>query len=170
MYKVLQNVFFATALLAALGFANTAAADGKIAVIRAAELVQGSPQFKAGQTQMKTEFEKRKSALEAEAKKLQDDVQKFKRESDVMSADARSKAEKDLNTRRIDFEYKQKQFQEDFQKRDRELGETMMTKIREVVYKVAQEKGVEVVIQDPVYAAPGIDITDEVLKRLQASK
>jgi outer membrane protein len=46
----------------------------------------------------------------------------------------------------------------------------MMTKIREVVYKVAQEKGVEVVIQDPVYAAPGIDITDEVLKRLQASK
>lgn len=146
------------------------AADTKIATIRAAELVQSSPQFKSGQTQMKAEFDKRKSELETEAKKLGEDLQKFKREQDVMSGDARARAEKDLNTRKIDFDYKQRQFGEDFQKRDRELTESMMAKIKEVVVAVAKEKGVEIVIQDPVYVAPGIDITDDVLKRLQGSK
>jgi outer membrane protein len=150
--------------------AGAAHAEAKIATIRAAELVQNSPQFKSGQTQMKSEFDKRKSDLEAEAKKLGEDLQKFKREQDVMSAEARAKTEKDLNTRKIDFDYKQRQFGEDFQKRDRELTESMMAKIKEVVIAVAKEKGVDVVLQDPVYVTPGIDITDDVLKKLQAAK
>ncbi len=148
--------------------AEAAQAQTKVGTIRAAELVQSSPQFRSGQTQMKSEFDKRKSDLEAEAKKLGEDLQKFKREQDVMSADARSKLEKELNTRKIDFDYKQRQFGEDFQKRDRELTESMMAKIKEVVVAVAKEKGLDVVVQDPVYVGPGIDITDDVLKKLQA--
>jgi outer membrane protein len=164
--KLIASVLAAGLMLAA-GSA-VAQSTGKIATIRAAELVQSSPQFKAGQVQMKSEFDKRKSDLEAEAKKLGDDLQKFKREQDVMSADARSKTEKDLNTRKIDFDYKQRQFGEDFQKRDKELTESMMGKIKAVIEAVAKEKGVDVVVQDPVYATASTDITDEVLKRLQA--
>ncbi len=157
-------------LLAAglMAVAATAQAEGKIGTIRAADIVQGSPQFKAGQTQMKSEFDKRKTDLEAEAKKLGEDLQKFKNEQDVLSSDARAKTEKDLTTRKLDFDYKQRKFGEDFQKRDRELTESMMGKIKEVVFAVAKEKGVDVVLQDPVYATPTIDITDDVLKRLQA--
>lgn len=156
--------------LLALGLAQVAQAQTTgIATIRAAELVQSSPQYKAGQTQMKAEFERRKTDLEAEYKKLADDMQKFKREGDVMAPDARSKMEKDLNTRRIDFDYKQRQFTDDLQKRERELGEGMMVKIRDIIAKVAAERGAEVVIQDPVWAAPSTDITAEVLKRLQAA-
>lgn len=161
--KLIASVLAAGLLLAA----GSAQAQGKVATIRAAELVQNSPQFKQGQVQMKSEFDKRKSDLEAEAKKLGEDLQKFNREKDVMSADARSKSEKDLNTRKIDFDYKQRQFGEDFQKRDKELTEGMMGKIKAVIEAVAKEKSVDVVIQDPVYAAPAIDITDDVLKRLQ---
>jgi len=164
--KLIASVLAAGLLLAA---ASAQAQSGKVATIRAAELVQNSPQFKSGQVQMKSEFDKRKSDLETEAKKLGEDLQKFKREQDVMSADARSKMEKDLNTRKIDFDYKQRQFGEDFQKRDRELTESMMARIKEVVVSVAKEKGVDVVLQDPVYATAGIDITDDVLKKLQAS-
>lgn len=162
---------FAFAIATTLMLTSAAVqAQSKIATIRAAELVQSSPQFKSGQSQMKSEFDKRKSDLETEAKKLGEDLQKFKREQDVMSADARSKLEKDLNTRRIDFDYKQRQFGEDFQKRDRELSESMMAKIKDVVVIVAKEKGVDVVVQDPVYVGPGIDITEDVLKKLQATK
>lgn len=149
--------------------AGNAQAEGKIATIRAADIVQGSPQFKSGQALMKSEFDKRKSDLEAEAKKLGEDLQKFKNDQAVLSSDARAKSEKDLTTRRVDFEYKQRKFGEDFQKRDRELTETMMSKIKDVVFAVAKEKGVDVVIQDPVYATPGVDITADVIKRLQAS-
>jgi outer membrane protein len=155
-------------VLLALAAAPAAMADTKIISIRAGELVQASPQFKQGQAQMKTEFEKRKNDLEAEAKKLSDDVQNYKKEADVMSPEARTKAEYDLQTRKIDFDKKQKAFGDDFQKRDRELSEKLMAGIKQVVLQVAQEKGADLVVQDPVYAAPGVDVTDEVLKKLQA--
>jgi len=141
-----------------------------IATIRAAELVQTSPQYKDGQAKMKAEFERRRTDLEAEAKKLGDDVQKYKREGDVMAPDARAKMEKDLNARKVDFDYKQRQFQEDLQKRERELTDAMMGKIRDIITQVATERGAKVVIQDPVWMTPDTDITDEVLKRLQAAQ
>lgn len=156
-------------LLLGLSLAMPALAEVKIVTIRAAELVQAAPQFKLGQSSMKTEFEKRKNDLEAEARKLGEDANKFKKEADVMSGDARARAEKDLQTRKIDFDYKQRQFGEDFQKRDRELTEKLMASIKQVVLDVAKEQNADLVLQDPIYAGPGVDITDAVLKKLQAS-
>ena len=149
--------------------AMPAQAELKIITIRAAELVQASPQFKTGQQAMKTEFERRKNDLETEAKKLADDVNRFKKEADVMSGEARAKAEKELQTRKIDFEYKQRQFGEDFQKRDREMSEKLMGAIKEVVMAVAKERNADLVLQDPIFASNAVDVTDEVVKRLQAA-
>ncbi|HKY91398.1 MAG TPA: OmpH family outer membrane protein, partial [Nevskiaceae bacterium] len=115
------------------------------------------------------EFEKRRQGLEAEAKKFADDVSAFKKEADVMSPEARTKSEYELQTRRIELEKKQRALVEDSQKRERELGEKMLGSIKQVVLQVAQEKGADLVVQDPIIAAPGVDLTDEVLQRLQGS-
>lgn len=163
----LHKLFGAMALF--LLSAGAAQAELKIVTIRAGDIVQASPLFKSGQGQIKAEFEKRKADLEVEARKLGDDVKKFQREADVMSSDARAKTEKDLQTRKIDFEYKQRQFGEDFQKRDRELTEKLMNNIKQVVVEIAKEQKADIVLQDPVYAGPGIDVTDLVIKRLQAA-
>ncbi len=149
--------------------AGTASAEMKIISIRFADIVQAAPLFKSGQNQFKTEFEKRKTDLETEARKLQEDAKKFQREGDVMSSDARAKTEKDLQTRKIDFDYKQRQLQEDAQKRERELYDKVMNSIKAVVIEVAKEQNADIVLQDPVYAAAGIDVTDQVIKRLQAA-
>tara|TARA_R110000787_G_scaffold78941_15_gene172460 strand:- start:3350 stop:3853 length:504 start_codon:yes stop_codon:yes gene_type:complete len=149
---------------------GTASAELKIVTIRAGALVQASPLFKSGQEKIKTEFEKRKSDLESEAKSLADDAKKFQREADVMSSEARAKTEKELQARKIDFDYNQRKFQEDFQERDRELSEKLTENIKKYVVEVAKERGADLVIQDPVYAAAGIDVTDEVIKRMQSGK
>ncbi len=156
-------------LFLTFGAVAPAHAELKIVTIRAADIVSASPQFKSSQAQMKAEFERRKTELEAEVRKFGEDSQKFRREADLMSSDARAKAEKELQTRRIDLDYKQRQFGEDFKKRDRELSESLMNSIKEVVVDVATSQGADIVMQDPVYAAPGIDVTDEVIKRLQAA-
>jgi len=152
-----------------LAIAQPVLAQTKIVAIRAAELVQQSPQFKAGAEKMKAEFDRRKNEIEADAKRFVDDAKKFQKEADLLSAADRAKQEKDLNTRRVDLEYKQRQFQEDFANRDRQLTTEMMAKIKGVIVQVAKEKGADLVIQDPVYAADAIDITAEVLQRLQVS-
>ncbi|HUP92076.1 MAG TPA: OmpH family outer membrane protein [Solimonas sp.] len=166
-----RHTLTATMLAAAsLALSAPAFADVKIATIRASDLVQQSPQFKAGADKMKGEFERRKTDLENDAKKLGEDIKNFQKQADLLSATDRAKQEKDLNTRKIDFDYRQKQFQEDFQNRDRQLTQEMMTKIKTVIEQVAKEKGIDAVIQDPVYSSPAVDITADVLKRLQAAK
>jgi outer membrane protein len=119
---------------------------------------------------MKAEFDRRKSDLEAEGKKFQDDVKKYQKEGDAMSSADRAKTEKDLQSRQVDLQYKQRQFQEDLQNRDRQLTADMTSKIKTVIETVAKEKGIDLVVQDPVYASPAVDITTEVLKKLQAAK
>ncbi|MGH8455707.1 MAG: OmpH family outer membrane protein [Stenotrophobium sp.] len=154
---------------ASLLMSGAAMADIKIATIRAADLVQQSPQYKAGADKIKAEFEARRNTLEADIKKFQDDAKKFQKEGDLMSASDKAKTEKDLGARQVDLAYRQKQFQEDFQNRDQQLTTDMMGKIKAVIEQVAKEKGIDAVLQDPVYATPAVDITEEVLKRLQAS-
>ncbi|MEC9363453.1 MAG: OmpH family outer membrane protein [Sinimarinibacterium flocculans] len=165
-----KTVFAAAAVAASVFAATPALAQTlKIASIRSNELLQQSPQFKASQEKMKQEFERRANDLEAEAKALGEDIKTFQREAELLSSADRARKEKDLNTRKIDFEYKTRQFQEERQTRERQLFAEMMGKIKGIIEVVAKEEGVTMVIENPVYAADDFDITDKVLKRLQSA-
>lgn len=158
----------AAALLAAAPLA--AQAEVKIAAIRTGELILQSPQYKASSEKMKQEFDKRGKDLEADAKKFQEDAKKFQKEADLMATSERARQEKELQTRQIDLGYRQRQLQEDVQARDRQLTQEMRTKIQQVIQQVAKEKGYDLVVQDPLFASPAYDVTDDVLKKLQAIK
>ncbi len=168
--KLLNQTLTAAVIGAAALMASGAAmADVKIATIRVGDVVQQSPQFKAGADKIKAEFDRRKNDLEADMKKFQADATKYQKEGDLMSPADRAKTEKDLTARQVDLQYKQRQFQDDFKARDTQLTTEMMNKIKDVIEAVAKEKGVDAVLQDPVYATATVDITDAVLKRLQAA-
>lgn len=161
-------VVASAALLAAFTAFGAVAADGKIASIRSAELVLQSPQYKAGQDKMKQEFEKRGKDFEGELKKFQTDAEKFNKEKDLLSGTDRAKQEKDLTSRQVDLNYKKQQLQEDMQSRSQQLEKDMRAKIQAVIVQLAKEKSLELVVQDPVFASDAVDITDDVLKKLQA--
>ncbi len=168
--NILVGAMLAAATLVTLPAQAQALTNTKIATIRSGDLAQQAPQFKAMQDKLKSEFERRQNELEAEMKKYQDDGKNFQKEADVLSAADRAKKEKDLNTRRIDLEFKGRTLQEEFTKRREQLLTETMTKLRGIIEQVAKEKSVSVVVENPVYATPDTDITDAVLKRLQAAK
>ncbi len=159
---------FATVAVALAFVAAPAFADTKIAAINFEDVVQKSPQYKAADAKVTAEFGKRRTDIETQGKQLNDDAQKYSKDRDVLSADARSKTEKDLQQRQIDLQYAQKKFQDDFVARNRELTQQIVTQIRTVITQVAKEKGYDLIVTDPVYASPTIDISDDVLKRLAA--
>lgn len=167
-----MRIRFALAALTLLAATTTVQAQAliapKIAVVRSADVVRDSVQFKAAETKMKAEFEKRKNDLESQAKTFGDDVKNYQRDADTLSADQRAKKEKDLNARQVDIQFAQRKFQEDLQNRDRELTQDMMGKIKNVIVAISKEKGISLVVQDPVYSDDSIDITADVLKRLNA--
>lgn len=149
-------------------FAVPALADVKIGAINFGDVVQKSPQYKAADAKVSQEFGKRKTDLESQAKQLNDDAEKYSKDRDVLSAEARNKTEKDLNQRQIDLQYAQKKFQDDFVAKNRDLTQQIVSQIRDVISQVAKEKGYDIVVSDPVFSMPSVDISDEVLKRLSA--
>lgn len=138
----------------------------EIGTVRAQEVVQQSPQYEAAEARMRADFEERASTLQGEAQKLQSDIETFQKEADLMSADERSRQEEELTMRQRDFQLKQEQFREDVSTRERELFEELMGKVRDIIEKVAREKDLDLIVSDPVYARPAMDLTDEVLRRL----
>ncbi|MGH8028929.1 MAG: OmpH family outer membrane protein [Arenimonas sp.] len=155
------------ALLTA-AFAAPAAAQSKIGVISEPALLREAPQIEVARQKFTNEFQKREDELKAEAKKLTDDDKRFQREADTMSAQQRATTSKDLYTRKTDFDLKQRQFAEQAQTRNNELQRDVLVRINRAIAAVAQEKGLDLVVRDPAFANPALDITGDVLKKLAA--
>lgn len=165
----MRTIFAAVPLtLLAAAMSLPAAAESKIAVISAPVLLRDAPQVQSANVKFKAEFQKREDELKAEGKKLEDDIRRFQREVDTMSPQQRTTAQNDLNTRKTNFDIKQRQFSEQAQVRNNELQGEILGKINQAIVEVAKEKGIDVVIRDPAFANESLDITPEVLKKLTA--
>src|SRR6266850_4868930 len=101
--RTVSSILLPAALVAATFAATPASAETKIAVVRTQAILRDAPQTKSASQKMKTEFEKREKDLNDEGKKLQDDIEKFQREADTMSASQRATTDKDLNSRKQSF-------------------------------------------------------------------
>ena len=154
----------AAALLAAV--AIPAAAQTKVAAINAPLLLRDAPQVKAAEAKFQAEFQKREDELNSERKKLEDDVNRFRREADMMSPQQRTGQQNDLNTRKTNFDIKQRQFGEQAQQRNAELQRDVLEQVNKAIIEVAKEKGIDLVVRDPAYAVESLDITADVLKKL----
>ena len=165
MNRIQLSVLAAAAAL----FAGAASAEMKIASVRVDEVILQSDTFKAAREKFNAEFEKRKKELESSIKNFQDDAKKYERDKDIMSPDERAKKEKDLTARQVDLQYAQQKFNDDASSRDREFQKELVAKLKDAIDAVAKEKGLDVIVRDPLYATPASDITDEVLKRMQAA-
>ena len=164
--RIVRLALIPLAAAAALAAATPASADTKLAVIRTGVILHDAPQIKAADLKLKGEFDKREKDLLAEQQKLGDDIKKYQRDADAMSAQQRANTEKDLNTRKIDFDLKQRQFSEEAQARNGDLRREVLDKVNKAIDEVAKEKGLDLVLQDPAFASDALDITGEVLKKL----
>ncbi len=162
----LTRILSVMALASGALLSTPAMAEIKIASIRLGEVFQQSPTIKAGGEKLKAEFERKKNELEAEGKRLYDDSEKFKKERDLLSSADRSKREKDLANRNVEFQQKQRQAQEDLAGRERQMFTDAQAKVDVIIQQLVKEKQLDLIVRDPVWATPAVDITDEVVKRL----
>lgn len=150
---------------ALLAVAVPAAAEIKIGVLDPLKL-QRAPELRGAQAKLDAEFQRRNDEVNAEGKKLDDDIGRFRREADTMSPQQRTAAQNDLNTRKTNFELKQKQYSEEFQRRRLEIGQDVNARLQRAIAEVAREKGLDVILENAAYYAPGLDVTAAVMSKL----
>ena len=153
----------------AVSLAAPAMAEVKIGVVDYARLFDESPQAKALKDALNAEFGPRVQALVQSEQGLKARSEKFQKDSATMTADQKSKAEKDLRDGLRDLERKKGELQDDSNaKRQEEMNKLQRTLIGEVRdYAKAQNFDI-VIAEGVIYATPTVDITPAILQALQS--
>jgi outer membrane protein len=148
----------------------TAQAQAKIGVVNVARLLQEAPQAQAASQALEGEFANRRRDLENQQKDLKAREDKLQKDGATMAEAERRNQEKAIRDGQRELARKQNEFLEDLNvRRNEALGQLQRTVLQEV-QTYAKSAGLDVVVADPLYASPAVDITNQVLAALQARK
>jgi len=159
-------------ILMALPLLASAQTSGnlKIAVVNVGRLLQESPQAQSARESLDSEFAPRRREIVALQTALDGKAAALQKDSEVMSAAEREKAERDLRNEERAILRAQNEFREDLDLRNNEaIGRIQQDVMREIS-GFAEAGGYDLVLADGiVFAKKNIDITDPILERLRAS-
>jgi outer membrane protein len=147
-----------------------AAGDIKIGVVNVGRLLQESPQAQAARESLEDEFAPRRREIVAMQTALDSKSAALQKNSEVMGAEERERAQRDMRNEERDIVRAQNEFREDLDLRNNEaIGRIQQDVMREIS-GYAESAGYDLVLADGiVFADKSIDITDPVLERLRAS-
>jgi outer membrane protein len=94
---------------------------------------------------------------------------KLEREAPTLSESQRSARQRQLIESDRDFQRKRREFQEDLNARKSEELQQVLERANRVVRTVAEAEKYDLVLQEAVYVNPKHDITDKVIRALNAS-
>jgi outer membrane protein len=160
-----RSIAPALSLIALAVVSLPAAADLKIAVVHPDAVMQKPVQD--GRAALESEFSKREADLSSQQEKFEEDVKKFQREGDTMSADQHSKMERDLKSRKLDLDDAGQKLAQDEKVRQQQVTVSINQRVNAALQAVAKDKGFDLVIQNAAYASAVVpDITDDVIKKV----
>jgi outer membrane protein len=144
-------------------------ADLKIGFVNYQRLMQESPQGRAVQDALRTEFAAKQRELSNEQQELKTKEAALERDGGTMSVDQRSAAEQSLRDGQRELTEKQNEYQDDMNARQNQELSKLQRTLVEAVQQYAQSQRFDLVLADGViFANPAIDITQPVLTSLQA--
>jgi len=127
-------------------------------VLAAAALAANAAELKIGFVNTERVFREA-----APAKRAQ---QKLERENATMSEAARRDKERQLADISRDFQRKQREIREDLNLRRNEELASVQERATRVINQIAEQEHYDLIVQEAVFAASRIDITDKVIKAL----
>ncbi len=124
---------------------------------------------KNAQAKLEQEFSKREKDLQAQGTTLKSMADQLEREAPTLSESQRANRQKQLIELDRDFQRKRREFQEDLNTRRNEELQQVFERANRVVKQVADTEKYDLILQEAVYVNPKHDITDKVIRALNAS-
>jgi len=162
------------ALVMLMGFASllllplASAANPKIGFVSTERILRDSNPAKAAQKKLEAEFAKREREVQDLATKLRGMSEKLERDAPVMAEADRAKRQREVADMERDIQRRQREFREDLNQRRNEELATVVERANRAIRQIAEAEKYDVILQEAVYASPAIDITDKVIKSLNA--
>ncbi|MBB1629683.1 MULTISPECIES: OmpH family outer membrane protein [Cupriavidus] len=153
------------ALLAA---APAMAQEARIAAVNSERILRDSVPAKQAQVKLEQEFSKRDRELQDMAQKIKGMADKLDKDTAVLADADRQRRQREVADLDREFQRKQREFREDLnQRRNEELAQ-VLERANRVIRQLAEQRKYDLIVQEAVYVNPRIDITDDVMKALNA--
>ena len=172
--KIRSDFMIFLSLLVSFAAYAEVESGAKIGLVQMQKAISSVSEGKKAQETLKKEYEERQKKLQAEGKKIQDSMEELRKQAMVLDDKTRREREEGIQANIMKLRELEARQGQEFQKRDLEVSEPIIKKIRTLVAQVAKEKGYNLVIDGNestvIFAMPKDDITDEVIKRYDAKK
>ncbi|MGB2712645.1 MAG: OmpH family outer membrane protein [Vicinamibacterales bacterium] len=145
----------------------------KVAFVNINAIAAGSSEGKAATAKIQEFLKKKNAEIQERQKSLQTLQTKLQQGVSVMSDQARSQLEKDITKQSRELQSAQEDAQQEQQQLTQDLQNEFQQKLFPIVDAIAKEKGLHMVfsIADSgiLWPDPGLDLTNEVIKRFDAA-
>ena len=170
MSKKMSLPAAAAALLLVIAAPWAGAQELKIGYVNSERILREANPAKAAQTKLEQEFSRREKEIDDAGLALKTASERFEREAPTMSESQRNTRQRQLLEQDREFQRKRREFQEDLNARKQEELQHILDRANRVVKQVAEAEKYDVILQEAVYVNPRLDITDKVIKALNAGK
>ena len=169
--KSLSRHFTLALLLSALAVASPAlqAQEFKAGFVNTDRIFREATTAKAAQAKLEQEFSRREKELIESGNALKSATEKFEREAPTMAESQRTTRQRQLVDQDREFQRKRREFQEDLNLRRSEELQKVYESAGKAIKQVAESEKYDVILQEAVYINPKHDITDKVIKALNAT-
>ena len=157
-------------MLSGVGAAAPAYADFKAGFIHTDRVFREASSAKAAQAKLEQEFSRRDKEINDLGNTLKTATEKFERDAPTLSDSQRQTRQRQLMDQDREFQRKRREFQEDLNARKNEELNQLGERINKVVKQLAEQEKYDIIVDQAVYINPQHDITDKVIKALNASK
>jgi outer membrane protein len=158
----------AAAALLGLAASGAAAQELKIGYVNSDRVLREAVPAKAAQAKLETEFSKREKELTDVGNKLKAAGDKLDKDAPTLSEAERTRRQRDLIDQDREFQRKRREFQEDLSQRKNEELAAVVERANKVIKQIFETEKYDLVIQEAVFAGPRVDITEKVIKALNA--
>ena len=160
----------ALGLVIALAAFSASAQEFKVGVVNLDRIFREANSAKAAQTKLEQEFSKREKELTDLGAQLKTQSDKFEREAPTLAESQRTVRQRQLVDQDRTFQTKRREFQEDLSARKNEELQQVIERANKVVKTLAESEKYDLILQESVYVNPKHDITDKVIKALNAGR
>jgi outer membrane protein len=158
-------------LVAALIGGTAAAASAqelKIGYVNSDRVLRDAVPAKAAQAKLEAEFSKREKDLTDLANRLKAASDKLDKDAPTLSETERTRRQRELVDQDRDMQRRRREFQEDLSQRKNEELATVVERTNRVIKQIFETEKYDLILQEAVFWSPKVDITDKVIKALNA--
>ena len=148
--------------------AAVSAQELKIGFVNLDRVLRDAAMAKAAQAKLEGEFTRREKELLDGESRLKTASDRFDKDAATVGESERLRRQRDLVEQDRELQRKRREFQEDLNQRKNEELASVLEKANRVVKQIFDQDKYDLIVQEAVFAGPRVDITDKVIKAMNA--